>query len=204
MKRFIDATDASTAFTMAETLAGYGLPWRRPTLEQIWKRYVKAFEADDRIQGAFLQFLRASAPDFAAESLRKLGTSLLRAGRARDAARVRALVREIPGSDVEDGYQLALALLKSRKRGLDHPIRRPDAALDVLIEIESAGFATGPRLRKERALDAEELYATGFALAETNAAGRAVAEDVLAHLAKKQPRTKIGKAAKNKLELLSA
>lgn len=204
MKRFIDATDASTAFTMAETLAGYGLPWRRPTFEQIWKRYVKAVESEDRIQGAFLQFLRATAPDFAAESLRKLAASLLRAGRARDAARVRTLVRDIPGSDVEDGYQLALALLKSRKRGLDHPIRRPDAALDVLIEIESAGFSTGPRLRKERSLDAEELYATGFALAETNAAGRAIAEDVLAHLAKKQPRTKIGKAAKNKLELLSA
>jgi hypothetical protein len=77
-------------------------------------------------------------------------------------------------------------------------------ALDVLIEIESAGFATGPRLRKERALDAEELYATGFALAETNGPGRAIAEDVLAHLVKKQPRTKIGKAARNKLELISA
>lgn len=204
MKRFVDATDASTAFTMAETLAGYGLPWRRPTLEQIWKRYVKAFEADDRIQGAFLQFLRTSAPEFAAESLRKLAASLLRAGRARDAARIRTLVRAIPGSDAEDGYQLALALLKTRKRGLDHPIRRPDTALDVLLEIESAGFATGPRLRKERTLDADELYATGFALAETNDAGRAIAEDVLAHLAKKQPRTKIGKAAKNKLDLLSA
>jgi len=204
MKRFVTVTDASSAFTMAETLAGYGLPWRRPTLDQIWKRYVKAVDADDRIQGAFLQFLRATAPDYTAEALRKQATSFLRAGRARDAARLRTLVREIPGSEPEDGYQLALALLKTRKRGLDHPIRRPDAALDVLIEIESAGFSTGPRLRKERALDAEELYATGFALAETNAAGRAIAEDVLAHLAKKQPRTKVGKAAKNKLELLSA
>ncbi len=204
MKRFVEATDASTAFTMAETLIRYGVPWRRPTLEQIWKLYVKAFEADDRIQGAFLQFLRTTAPDFAAESLRKQAASLLRAGRARDAARLRTLVREIPGSDAEDGYQLAVALLKTRRRGLDHPIRRPDAALDVLIEIEAAGFATGPRLRKERVLDAEELYAVGFALAETNLAGQAIAEDVLAHLAKKQPRTKIGKAAKNKLELLSA
>ena len=74
----------------------------------------------------------------------------------------------------------------------------------MLLEIESSGFATGPRLRKERLLDADELYATGFALADTNSAGRASAEDVLAHLAKKQPRTKIGKAARSKLELLSA
>jgi hypothetical protein len=204
MKRFVSATDASTAFTMAETLAGYGLPWRRPTLDQIWKRYLKALEAEDRIAGAFLQFLRLAAPEYAAEGLRKQAASYLRAGRARDAARLRAIVRELPGADGEDGYQLALALLKSRRRGLDHPIRRPDQALDVLLEIEAKGFATGPRLRKERALDAEELYATGFALAETNGPGRAIAEDVLAHLARKQPRTKVGKAAKNKLELLSA
>ncbi|MCC6847425.1 MAG: HEAT repeat domain-containing protein [Deltaproteobacteria bacterium] len=204
MKRFVEATDASAAFTMAETLIRYDVPWRRPTLEQIWKRWQKAFDAEDRIQGAFLHFLRTAAPDFTGEALRKQAASLLRVGRARDAARLRTLVREIPGSDAEDGYQLALALLKARKRGLDHPIRRPDAALDVLLEIEASGFATGTRLRKERALDADELYATGFALAETNAAGAAIAEDVLAHLAKKFPRTKIGKAARNKLELLSA
>ncbi|MCC6766710.1 MAG: HEAT repeat domain-containing protein [Deltaproteobacteria bacterium] len=204
MKRFVEAADASAAFTMAETLIRYDVPWRRPTLEQIWKRWQKAFEAEDRIQGAFLHFLRTTAPEFTAETLRKQAASLLRTGRARDAARLRTVVREIPGSDAEDGYQLALALLKTRKRGLDHPIRRPDAALDVLLEIEAAGFATGPRLRKERALDADELYATGFALAETNAAGVVIAQDVLAHLAKKFPRTKIGKAAKNKLELLSA
>ena len=204
MKRFIAATDASAAFTMAETLAGYGLPWRRPTFEQIWKRYVKAFEADDRIQGAFLQFLRLTAPEFAAEALRKHAAALLRARRARDAARVRALVRELPAAEPEDGYQLAIALLKSRRRGLDHPIRRPDAALDALLAADSDGFATGPRLVKERTLDADELYATGFALAETSGPGRAIAETVLAHLAKKQPRTKIGKAARNKLQLISA
>lgn len=204
MKRFIEAAEASAAFTMAETLIRYEVTWRQPILEQIWKRWQKAFEADDRIQGAFLHFLRTTAPEFAAAALRKQAASWLRAGRARDAARLRMLVREIPGSDAEDGYQLALALLKTRKRGLDHPIRRPDPALDVLLEIDADGFATAPRLRKERALDADELYAIGFALAETNAAGAAIAEDVLGHLAKKLPRTKIGKAAKNKLELLSA
>jgi hypothetical protein len=204
MKHFIAATDASTAFTMAETLAGYRMPWRRPTLDAIWKRYLRALEAEDRIQGAFLQFLRVTDPAFAAEGLRKQAASYLRAGRARDAARLRTLVRELPVAAPEDGYQLALALLKTRRRGLDHPIRRPDAALDVLVEIEAAGFATGPRLRKERALDADELYATGFALAESGNAGRAIAEDVLAHLAKKQPRTKIGKAARNKLDLINA
>ena len=202
MKRFIVATDASTAFTMAETLSGYGLPWRRPALEQIWRRYLKAVDEDDRIQGAYLQFLRATAPEFAADGLRKRAATLLRAGRPRDAARTWALVRELPGTGPEDGYQMVLALLKKRPRGVDAPIRRPDAALDLVVELEAAGFPVGARLRRERSLGPEELYAVGFALAEDHGPGGRLATDLLGHLAKRFPRTKAGRAARNKLELI--
>src|SRR6185436_6253341 len=96
MKRFLDATDPSTAFTMAETLGGYGLPWRRPVLDTIWKRFQKAFAAEERIQGAFLHFLRTAVPEYLAEALRKESAKLLKSGRARDAARLRQILRELP------------------------------------------------------------------------------------------------------------
>ena len=201
MKRLIAATDASAAFTMAETLAGYGLPWRQPTLEEIWRRYQQAFDAEDRIHGAYLHFLRTAAPDFLIEALRKRSAALLKAGRARDAVRLRQLARELPGAEPEDEYQLALALLKSRRRGLEAPIRRPDAALDLLVHLEESRFPTATRLKRERALDPEELYAVGFALAETHGTGRRIAEDILGHLVARHPRTKVGKSARNKLAL---
>jgi hypothetical protein len=201
MKRFATATDASAAFTMAETLAGYGLPWRRPVLDPLWRRYQAAFAAEDRIQGAFLHFLRNAAPEFLAEVLRKESTRLMKAGRARDAARLRHIVRELPDASDEDAYQLALTLVKTRRRGLDAPFRRPDPALDLLTSLEERRFPTGAHLKRERALDAEELYAIGFGLAEMTGAGRRLGEELLAHLAAKQPRTKLGKSARNKLAL---
>ncbi len=201
MKRFATATDASAAFTMAETLAGYGLPWRRPVLEPLWRRYREAFAAEERIQGAFLYFLRNAAPEFLAESLRNESARLMKAGRARDAARLRHIVRELPDAGDEDAYQLALALIKTRRRGLDAPFRRPDPGLDVLASLEERRFPAGAHLKRERALDAEELYAIGFALAEMTGVGRRLGEELLAHLAAKQPRTKLGKSARNKLAL---
>ena len=159
------------------------------------------FAAEDRIQGAFLHFLRTAVPDYLAEALRKESASLLKAGRARDAARLRQIVRELPAASDEDTYQLALALVKSRRRGFDAPFRRPDPALELLTQLEDRQFPAATRLKRERALAADELYAIGFALAETTGPGRRLAEDVLGHLAAKQPRTKLGKSARSKLAL---
>ena len=77
----------------------------------------------------------------------------------------------------------------------------PDAALDLLVHLEESRFPASTRLKRERALDPEELYAVGFALAETHGAGRRIAEDILGHLAARHPRTKVGKSARNKLAL---
>jgi hypothetical protein len=201
MKRFAAVTDASAAFTMAETLAGYGAAWRRPALEALWRRTVQAFAAEDRIQGAFLHFLRAAAPEFLAESLRKESARLMKGGRARDAGRLRQILRELPVATDEDAYQLALALVKTRRRGLDAPFRRPDPALDVFATLEERRFPTSTRLKRERTLDPEELYAIGFALAESTGPGQRLGEELLEHLAKRQPRSRIGKSARNKLAL---
>jgi hypothetical protein len=201
MKRFMTATDPSAAFTMAETLVGYGLPWRRPILDALWKRYQQAFAAEERIQGAFLHFLRTAAPDYVVEALRKESAKLLKAGRARDAVRLRQIVRELPIATDDDVYDLAVSLLKTRRRGFDAPFKRPDAALDLLVTLEDKRFPAAARLKRERALDKEELYAIGFALAEGTGSARRLGEEILSYLAAREPRTKIGKSARNKLAL---
>lgn len=201
MKRFTEATDPSAAFTMAETLAGYGLPWRRPVLEKIWRRYHQALTADERIQGAFLHFLRTAAPDFTAEALRKEAVKLMKAGRPRDAARLRQIVCELAGASDDDTYQLAMAFVKTRRRGLDTPFRRPDPALDLFGALEDRRFATATKLKRDRSLEPEELYAIGFALSESEGPARRLGEELLTHLATRQPRSKVGKSARNKLTL---
>ncbi len=125
----------------------------------------------------------------------------MKAGRARDAGRLRQILRELPIATDEDAYQLALALVKTRRRGLDAPFRRPAPALDVLAALDERRFPTSTRLKRERALEPEELYAIGFALAETTGAAQRLGEELLEHLAKHQPRSRVGKSARNKLAL---
>jgi len=86
-------------------------------------------------------------------------------------------------------------------------VRRHDPALELLRELAPTSFPTGDRLRKERALTPEDLFYVAFNFAEGGggASGReerAVASELLTHLAAKHGRTKVGKAAKNKLRLL--
>jgi hypothetical protein len=69
------------------------------------------------------------------------------------------------------------------------------------VSLERGSFPLADRLRKARALATEELFYVGFNLAE-NPATRDASAELLAHVVKKTPRTKVGKAARNKLALL--
>ena len=59
-------------------------------------------------------------------------------------------------------------------------------------------------LKKEKGLDPEDLFYLGFRCAEGTSEVRPLGEDVLAFLADKYPRAKVGKSAKNKLKLLAS
>jgi hypothetical protein len=67
--------------------------------------------------------------------------------------------------------------------------------------LAASAFPLAERLRKERVLGPDELFYVGFNLAEGHPEGRAVARELLQLLASKYGRTKVGKAAKNKLAL---
>jgi hypothetical protein len=82
--------------------------------------------------------------------------------------------------------------------------RRQDAALAELRVLADSAFPLSERLRRERALEPDELYAIAFHLAEGRAEQQSVARDLLDHLASKHPRAKVGKAARNKRRLLGS
>jgi hypothetical protein len=59
-------------------------------------------------------------------------------------------------------------------------------------------------LKKEKSVAPEELFALGFSLVERSGDERDLGKNLLEHIAKKFPRNKVGKSAKNKLKLLTA
>lgn len=69
-------------------------------------------------------------------------------------------------------------------------------------QLAPTAFPLAERLRRERGLTPEDLYYVAFALAEGRGEERAIARDLLEHLGTKHARTKVGKAARNKLRLV--
>lgn len=154
-----------------------------------------------------LEVAQAADSEFAGKSLRALAERLRRAHRrgsagAREAderaATVLGLVLRSPTATDEDRY--ALASIELRKSNLDTrpQTRAADGALSRLKYLTSRGYDVAGALRKDRALELDHLYYVGFHFAEE---GHTLGDDLLEHVVKKGGKSKVAKAAKNKLSL---
>jgi HEAT repeat protein len=203
MKEFLACDDERKAWTLADILLVHDRAWKRDTLDALWKRLQAALEGrDDRLYTAYFHFLNT----LDAESLAERVRSRADAGRKKKdfatSAKWLGLLKDSPAFDVQAKFALAVAELKSHKHALAAMIRRHDPALDLLRGLAHSSFAAAEQLRKERALTPDELFYVAFNFAEGDGEEKALARELLAHLAAKHGRTKIGKAAKNKLRLL--
>ncbi len=204
-KEFLTCDEARKAWAIAEILPAYEGKWRRDTLETIWDRLQTAVEADDRIQGAYLYFLKGVDADYAYAQLAAQGAQLTQKKHYREAIKFLSLLKELPTFQVEDKYRLALAQLKLHPHTIESLTRRHEPALELLTDVyRSSAFPLLETLKKEKALEPEDLFYLGFHFAEGGAEERDLGKDLLEFLATRYPRTNIGKSAKNKLKLLAA
>ncbi len=205
MKEFLACDDERKAWTLADILLTHERGWKRDTLDGLWKRLAAALEArEDRLYTAYFHFLNQQDAASLAVRVRTRADALRKKKDYTAAAKWLTLLKESPAFDAEAKLALAVADLKSHRHGLGAAVRRHDQALDHLRELASSAFPIAERLRKERALTAEDQFYIAFNFAEGGDEERAVARDLLAYLAATQGRTKIGKAAKNKLRLIRA
>lgn len=204
MKEFLACDDERKAWTLADILLAHERGWKRETLEALWKRLEQALEGrDDRLYTAYFHFL--SALDDAAMAVRvRARAEVLR--RKKDFAassKWLTLLKDSTGFDAEAQFALAVADLKARPHPLTVGARRHDTAVELLRALAQSTFPITERLRKDRTLGPEELFYVAFNLAEGADDERSVASELLQSLAKTHGRTKIGKAAKNKLRLIA-
>lgn len=203
MKEFLTCEDASKAWVIAEILPTYEGKWRRDTLDDVWERLQPAIEAQDRIQGAYLHFLKSVDADYVYTRLGERGTQLKKTKKYPEAIRFLSLLKEFPTFQAEDKFLLALAQLKLHSHDLTSVTRRHEPALELLADLyRSSAFPVLESLKKEKALEPEDLFYIGFCLAESSGKERALGGDLLELLAARYPRTKVGQSAKNKLKLL--
>jgi hypothetical protein len=178
---------------------------------------LKRLEKGDRNWEPMLDIVHVADPEAHAEALRTLSQKLRRAGNDDKAATVLGLLIRSDKATDADRFALAVIELKKSTKDTRPAIRNGDGALHRLSGLLARGFDLAGSLKKERSLELDDLYYVGFHFAELGsgsgvpgagvggAAARAgdVGEDLLKHVVDKGGRTKIGKAAKNKLELLS-
>ena len=157
-----------------------------------------------RLYTAYFHFLNSLDGAALAQRIRGRADALRKKKDFTTAAKWLGLLKDSPAFDADVKFALAVAELKSHKHALAATIRRHDPALELLRGLAHSAFPAADQLRKERALAPEELFYVAFNFAEGDADEKAIARELLEHLVAKHGRTKIGKAAKNKLRLVLA
>jgi HEAT repeats len=115
--------------------------------------------------------------------------------------RALAVLRVIVKSDLatsDDRAALALRLLRGGTFDARLEARARDESLKALADLNRAGFDVGKLLKKDKKLSEDGLYYVGFHFAETR---QPLGQELLTEVVARSPRSKLGKMAKNKLQL---
>ena len=203
LKELAACDDASKAWSIAELLPSFEGSWRQDTLRALSDRLQKAIAIEDRIQTAFLHVLRNADAEFVYDQLAAQALKLVKAKKYKEAASFLTPLKEFAEFKDEDRYRLALCQLKLHPHTVASHRNHP--AVELLTELcRRSSFSVFDALRKEKQLEPDTLFALGFSLTERTGQERDLGVDLLGHIAKKFPRNKIGKNAKNKLKLVGA
>ncbi len=183
----------------------------KPHSESVDRKSVKKFvaltgrdlEAGQPRHEALLYFLRNIDPKLADNVLRETGLRLKKQKKyAKAVDCLKQLVRS-DGFDNELRFELSICNLKESPQDVAPHLRVEDHALrGFQVLLQEKGFRLLDRLKKEKALDADDLYYTGFHFSEGTGEELRFGQQLLEHVAKRWPRGKEAKAARNKLKII--
>ncbi len=205
VKEFLACDNATKAWAIAEILPTYEGKWRRETLDEVWQRLQDAMEAEDRIHGAYLHFLKNVDAEYVYGQFAVRAAQLKKSKKYREAIRFLTPLREFSTFAPEEKFALAMAQLKLHSHDVSSVAARHDPTLDLLADLHrSSAFPVLDALKKEKILEPEDLFYLGFRFAEGGTEARTLGQDILELVVDRYGRTKVGKSAKNKLKLLTS
>ncbi len=145
-----------------------------------------------------LDIMRCAHPPEADAALRDLYQKLKRRKPPERATEVLRLLCRSRDATHEDRYELGSRLLGHGIRDTAPSAREADESLRIFGFLLRQGFDLTTALRKDRSLDLDTLYYVGFHFIEED---HPVGEELLQQVVQQAGRKKLGKMAKNKLEL---
>lgn len=197
----LEIKDADRAWLLRKILAPMAKKIAPKVRASLLDTAMKRLEKGDRNWEAMLDVVQASDPDALAEALRSLANKLRRGDNADKSATVYALLLRSDRATDSDRFALAVLELRKSVKDTRPALRHGDPALQRLSALVSRGFDAVTALRKDKSVELDDLYYVGFHFAESSHPLAGLGEDLLRHVADKGARTKVGKAAKNKLAL---
>lgn len=195
---------AEPAWRLAKILKPHSESVDKNTLKKFRALAVRELQAGHPRAEALLYFLRNIEPKLADAAWREVGLKYKKAkkwGRAVEC--LRKLVAT-EGFDNELRYELSICNLKQSPKDLAQHLRAEDPSLRGLQTLlQERGFKLLDRLKKEKVLDAADLFYVGFHFSEGTGEELKFGRALLEHVARRWPKTKEGKAARNKLKLVA-
>ena len=135
-----------------------------------------------------------------ARRLRKQGKSVEAFGSLKPLLRSRADIDT--AIDDDQRFFLALLSLEAAGEGLLRATRTDDPVFEQFARLAAKGYPVARQLAREKDLPDEVLYALGFRLLESgDGSNEELGAELLQGIIDERPRSKLAKAAKNKLKL---
>jgi HEAT repeat protein len=193
-----DAKDPDRAWLLRNVLRPLSKKIAPALRKELLETATRRLASGERGWEALLDVVRDADPNAVALALRALANKLRKQGATDKAATVLTLLCRSDRATDDDRYAVASLLLGKSGKDTRPAARAGDEALGMLSSLLSRGYDVGSALRKDRALDLEQLYYVGFHFAEE---GQPVGEELLHQVVDKGGRAKVAKMAKNKLAL---
>jgi hypothetical protein len=135
-----------------------------------------------------------------ARRLRKAGKSVEAFGSLKPLLRSRADIDT--AIDDEQRFLLAVLALEAAGDGLLRTTRTDDPVFEQFARLAAKGFPVARRLAREQDVSDDAIYALGFRLLESTETGHEdLGAELLQGIIDERPRSKLAKAARNKLKL---
>jgi HEAT repeat protein len=166
---------------------------------------VMALEQDKPAAAPLLDFLAVSDPQGYAQALMQRALIHRKAKRYTQALALLTRLQSKNLLDDEGRYAALVCGLAAlpNKKDLGRANRSTDPVLRLIGELLSTGTNVAAKLKKEKTLEAEELFFLGFNYSESKDEDeKDFGGALLSHLATTSPRSKLGRSAKNKLHLV--
>jgi HEAT repeat protein len=190
------------AWRLAKILKPHGESVDKASRRKFSALAARDLEAGHSRHEALFYFLRNVDPKLVDDVLREVGLKFKKARKWAKAVDCLKQLARAEGMDPELRFELSVCNLKQSTKDLAPPLRAEDPALrgfQALLQDKS--FKLFDRLKKEKALEAGDLFYVGFHFSEGTGDEQKFGRKLLEYVAQRWPGTKDGKAAKNKLKL---